>query len=174
MTIKLLIPGQREPAAPYATAMRSGAPGDAPKAPTNLLDNVQVLHAFSLSPAAREAKKEHPEALEVEDEDILEIQVEGGFTVWTSAARYREHVALLQPDAISEQGLSVGAIAQPSATERGVKQWVATALRVLRLKPDEILEDLKNPAKWPEFFKDLVKGKGEQLGAWATAKLPVP
>ena len=70
MTIKLLIPGQREPAAPYATAMRSGAPGDAPKAPTNLLDNVQVLHAFSLSPAAREAKKEHPEALEVEDEDI--------------------------------------------------------------------------------------------------------
>jgi pimeloyl-ACP methyl ester carboxylesterase/tetratricopeptide (TPR) repeat protein len=171
MTIKLLIPGQREPAAPYATAMRSGAPGDAPKAPTNLLDNVQVLHAFSLSPAAREAKKEHPEALEVEDEDILEIEVEGGFTVWTSAARYREHVALLQPDAISEHGLSVSAIAQPSVSERGVKQWAASALRVLRLKPDEILEDLKNPAKWPDFFKDLVKGKAEQLGAWATAKL---
>ena len=80
-------------------------------------------------------------------------------------------MALLQPDAISEHGLSVSAITQPSATERGVKQWVATALRVLRLKPDEILEDLKNPAKWPEFFKDFVKGKGEQLGAWATAKL---
>ena len=76
MTIKLLIPGQREPAAPYATAMRSGAPGDAPKAPTNLLDSVQVLHAFSLSSAAREAKKKQPEALELEDEDILEIEVE--------------------------------------------------------------------------------------------------
>lgn len=171
MTIKLLIPGQREPAAPYVAAIRSGAPGAATKASTHLLDNVQVLHAFSLSPAAREAKKERPEALEVEDQDILEFEVEGGFTVWTSAARYREHVARWQPDAVSEQGFRVGAIAQPSVTERGVKQWVASALRVLRLKPDEIWEDLKNPAKWPEFFKDVVKGKGEQLGAWATAKL---
>jgi hypothetical protein len=56
MTIKLLIPGQRESAAPYAAAMRSGAPGAA-KAPTDLLDNVQVLHAFRLSSAAREAKQ---------------------------------------------------------------------------------------------------------------------
>jgi len=171
MTVKLLIPGQREPAAPYAAAVRSAGPGGPAKAPTDLLDNVQVVHAFSLSPAARAAKEQQPEALEIEDDDILEIEVEGGFTVWTSAARYREQVALLQPEAISERGLTLSAIAQPSATERGVKEWVTTALRVLRLKPDEIQEDLKNPAKWPELLKDLVKGKGEQLGAWASAKL---
>ena len=138
MTVKLLIPGQREPAAPYAAAVRSAAPGAAAKAPTDLLDNVQVVHAFSLSPTARALKQQQPEALEIQDDDILEIEVEGGFTVWTSAARYQEQVALLQPEAISERGLSLSAIAQPSAAERGVKEWVTSALRVLRLKPDEI------------------------------------
>jgi tetratricopeptide (TPR) repeat protein len=170
MPVKLLIPGQREPAAPHAAAVRSAAPGAPGKGPTDLLDHVEVVHAFSLSPAAR-AVTQQPEALVVEDDDILEIDVEGGFTVWTSAARYREQAARLQPDALSERGLSFGAIAQPSASERGVKEWATSALRVLRLKPDPILDDLKNPAQWPELFKALLKGKGEQLGAWATAKL---
>lgn len=171
MSITLLIPGQREPAAPYAAAIRSTKPADAPKATTHLLDNVQVLHAFRLSPTARAAKRAQPEKLAVEDEDILEIEVEDGFTVWTSAVRYQERLAWLQPDAISEQGLSVDAIVQLSATERGVKQWVVSALRVMRLTPDEIMEDLKSPAKWPAFFKDFAKGKAEKLGAWAATKL---
>jgi hypothetical protein len=171
MTVKLLIPGRREPSVPYAAAVRAGAPGAA-RPSIDLLDNVQVMHAFSLSRAAREAKVGQPEeALDVEDDDILEIEVEGGFTVWTSAARYQERVALLEPDAISERGLRASEIAQPSATERGVKEWVISALRVLRLKPDQILEDAKNPVQWPEFFKDLVRGKGDQLGTWAAATL---
>ena len=171
MAIKLLIPGRGEPAAPHAASVRSVGGGAAPGADIGVLDGVQVMRAFSLSPAARSAKSGQPESFEAEDDDILEIEVEGGFTLWTSAARYQEQVAFLKPEAIDARGLSLDVIAQPSASERGVKEWVISALRVLRLKPDQILKDATDPAKWPGLFKDLLKGRGVALGSWVGTKL---
>ena len=49
---------------------------------------------------------------------MLEIEVEGGFQIWTSAKRYREDVLLLKPDAKVGDAVSVDTL--PRVSERGV------------------------------------------------------
>ncbi|HSF47291.1 MAG TPA: hypothetical protein VLA73_02895, partial [Burkholderiales bacterium] len=157
MPIKLLIPGTREPAAPYSAAVR-GATGakDAP-APDDLLEPVHVLHAFSLSPMARDRAGE-PQAVDVEDNDILELEIEGGFTLWTSVASYRDRLAELKPEALTNGAVRVDTLPGASIEQRGVRDWLSTALRVLRLEPDQI-------------SIEAVTLAGERIGAWAATKL---
>ncbi|MBU4262870.1 MAG: CHAT domain-containing protein [Proteobacteria bacterium] len=168
MAIQLIIPGREEGLEPCRARMRGAA--EQPPV-TDLLDNIEVVHAFDLSQPARAAVKGASRTIEVEDDDILEIEVEGGMTLWTSAQRYQERVALWHPEAISDRGLELGGIPGPSLAERGVKEWIAGALRVLRLKTDDITEQLHDPKSWLECAKNLGLGQVEQAGAWATAKL---
>jgi CHAT domain-containing protein len=170
MTVKLLVPGRREPAAQYAGSVRGGTPA-APAPATDLLDNVEVVHAFSLAPAARAANAAHPDALELRDDDILEIEVEDGFVLWTSAAGYAARARLHAPQTVSDAGVTLDAVSEPSASERGVKDWVGSALRVLRVKPDAIDQDLHDPQKWPAPIRKLAQGRFDALGVWAAAKL---
>lgn len=138
---------------------------------TDLLKNIDVVHAFDLSQPARAAAKGAPRTVELHDDDILEIEAEGGMTLWTSARRYQERVALWRPDAITDRGIELSGLPGPSVTERGVKEWFAGALRVLRLRTDDIAELQKDPKSWADCAKELALGQLEQAGAWATSKL---
>ena len=98
MTIKLIIPGRDEALEPFRMRLRGAL--EAP-ATTDLLRDIEVVHAFDLSPPARAIAKSAPPRIvdDIEDDDILEIELEDGFTLWTSAARYQEQVALfINPD----------------------------------------------------------------------------
>ena len=112
MPITLRIPGQRE-AAPR-TAVRGAPTAAATKPVTNLLDDVEVVHAFSLSPAARARGPAEPTEVEVADDAIVEIEVDG-FHMWTSAKKYEETVRAVRPEA--------------TPGERGCRRCVAGADR---------------------------------------------
>jgi len=168
MTVKLLIAGRPEPVSPVA-AERS-ADGSATRA-GDLLANVEVIQSFNLSPASRTAARSAPAAAEGRDDDILEVQVEDGFTLWTSAAAYAERVRTLDPDAALDGGVAFSAVPTASHAERGVKEWVGTGLRILRLKADSIAEEMKDPRNWPDLLRKLGQDRLEKLGSWATAKL---
>ena len=88
MAVTLLVAGRPEPAG--IAIERSATASATAVGEGELLANVEVVQAFDLSPAARTAASAAPAAAEVRDDDILEIQVEDGFTLWTSAARYAE------------------------------------------------------------------------------------
>src|SRR5262245_14996687 len=92
MTVQLQFSGHREEG-DHAT--RGGTPVSGV---TGLLDAFEVVDAFNLSRSAR-ARNEAPVKVPVEDDDVLEIEVEGGFTSWYSARRYYDEVQLLKPQA---------------------------------------------------------------------------
>ncbi len=174
MPIKLLISGQ--PDALDRAAVRGGPPGSGQaEAVTELLDNVDVLASFNLSPSAR-ARTAEPSPFEAQDDDILEIEVEGGFKIWTSAERYSAEVPLLKPEAKSGDGRIV-VDTLPRASERGVTEWVQTGLRILRLRQDgdPIAAALADPAQWPDDLKALAGELGLKtaigLPAWFGTKL---
>src|SRR5215510_724021 len=97
MAITLSIPGRPE-TRPSAAA-RGGAPVAGGGTVTNLLDDVEVVHGFSLSPSARAEAAAQPREVSVADDDILELEVDG-FLLWTSAARYEESVRTFRPEAL--------------------------------------------------------------------------
>lgn len=168
MTIKLRISGRNEPLEPFRARLRGTA--EVPLT-TDLLHNIEVVHAFDLSPQARAIAKGAPQEVEVEDDDILEIEVDAGLTLWTSAERYKERVELWHPEAVTDRGLELMGLPGPSAADRGVKDWFTGALRVLRLKADDLAGQLQDPKSWTECIKDLALEQVEKAGAWATAKL---
>lgn len=169
MPIKLLIPGQRE-AVPSAVARGAAAGGVQPV--TSLLDAVEVVEAYNLSAPARDRTRV-PDEFNANDDDILEIEVEGGFTLWTSAQRYSADIALLKPDAVQADGsVVVDRLPRTSVSERGVKEWFQSALRILRLKKDALADALEDPSQWPQdFVQDLGVRQVADLTAWLATKL---
>ncbi len=109
-----------------------------------------MVETFDLSPSAR-ARSESQAPVErqsVEDDDVLEIEVEGGFPIWTSARRYLDDVLLLKPEAKVGDAVIVDTL--PRVSERGITEWVTSRLRVLRLKQRQDRGScLSNPAEWP-------------------------
>jgi len=98
MTTRLIIPGQREVVA--RDAARGATAGGVPTPPvTGLLDVVEVVETFNLSPGAR-GRTDAPQTFEARDDDILEIEIEGGFKLWTSPPRYREEIERLKPESV--------------------------------------------------------------------------
>ena len=169
MTVKLSIRGQRDEGDRRTT--RGGPPG-AEVPVTDLLDELEVVDSFDLSPAARAAdgSDEHVKnPIVVEDDDVLEIEVEGGFQIWTSAERYREDVLLLKPEAKVGDAVSVDTL--PRVSERGIKEWAASRLRVLRLNRDKIADALDNPVVGLAGFPDLT-AVASDLGIDLAVKLP--
>ena len=168
MTVKLAIYGQRDEGDRQATR---GAPPGAEVPVTDLLDGVEVVDSFDLSPAARaRTESQAPDKpVEVNDDDVLEIEVEGGFQIWTSARRYHDDVLLLKPEAKVGDAVKVDTL--PRVAERGIKEWVASRLRVLRLKKDKIADALENPALGLIEFPDLSK-LASDLGIDLAVKLP--
>ena len=166
MTIRFVVPGQPDPRGKDTT--RGGQEG-VERRNTDLLDNVETVDAYTLSPSAR-ARAKSPETLVAEEDDILEIEVEGGFTLWTSAERYRHDLAVLRPEAVRDGEVPIDVLPHARASERGVSDWIASALRVLRLRPDAIDTELVDPGRWNEFAREVGLGQAVAAGAWATTK----
>ena len=164
MAIELLIPGRPDA---HAKGGTRGAPSE--KRSTDLLDAVETVDAYTLSPSAR-ARAKAPARIAVENNDILEIEVEGGFTLWTSVERYRHDLAVLRPEAVRGNAMPIDMLPRTNVSERGVRDWVASALRVLRLRPDAVDADMANPARWSEFVREAGLGHAITAGAWATTK----
>lgn len=164
MTIKLQISGLKDTADTHS--VRGGMPGiEAANPDTGLLNVIQVVDSYNLSPSAREQSPK-PQGISVEDDAVLEIEIEGGFTTWVSAKRYYEDAPLLKPEAMVGDAVSVNSL--PRASERGVKEWLTTRLRVLRLNPDAITDKLTDPTQWPIDLVDEAKDLGVNL----LAKIP--
>jgi len=167
MKIELLVPGRIEPA---SRATSRGGPSGTELEPrvTDLLDDVTVVSAFSLSPSAR--ARSDVEKISVEHDDILEIEVDGGFTLWTSVARYHADQQALRP--ATERGAAVdfSLIPRPREAERGAGEWFASALRVLRLRDESLANEVADPTRWAEFAQEFGLDKVAQAGAWVTTK----
>jgi CHAT domain-containing protein/predicted alpha/beta hydrolase family esterase len=164
MATELLIPGRPDA---HAKGGTRGAPSE--KRSTDLLDAVETVDAYTLSPSAR-ARAKAPARIAVESDDILEIEVEGGFTLWTSVERYRHDLAVLRPEAVRGNAMPIDMLPRNSVSERGVRDWVASALRVLRLRPDSVDAEMANPARWSEFVREAGLGHAITAGAWASTK----
>ena len=138
---------------------------------THLLDTVEVLGAFDVSPAARD-KKESPVPLDAEDDDLIEFVLEDGVSIWMSVAAYQERQHRLKPDLKRTRGLDIGPFLPAASLSRGGEGDIATGVvRILRLKQDEIWEQARDVTQWPDWVKEHGKEKLENLGAWLTAKL---
>src|SRR4051794_3988395 len=125
MGVKLKIRGKREDA--DLRAVRGGGAAErSDSAVTDLLDSVETIASFDLSPGARGEGAE-PTDVEYEDDDVLEFEVDGGFTTWTSAKRYSEYVRLVRPEARDDEAVTVDTL--PQVSGRGVSEWVANKLR---------------------------------------------
>ncbi len=166
--MKLIIPGQRDVV--RTSAVRGGtSPDRAPS--TDLLDAVQVVGAFSLSETARaRAAEAAPIDIDAQDDDVLEIEVEG-VTFWTSVGRYRHELAVYRPEALTEDGVVVDGLSRPSARDRGIKEWSAGAVRLLRLGRDRIDEKVQDPETIKAFAKDCGLDIQGTIGGWLLTKL---
>ena len=165
MPITLRIPGQPE------TSPRSavrGAPSAAGAPMTNLLDDVEVVHAFSLSPAARARAAAEPAEVEVPDDAIIEIEVDG-FHMWTSAKKYEETVRAVRPEAAQRGAVIVDAMPAPGSATRGEGERSASAVRVLNLR-SRLEEQLEDPAILKEFAEDFGLKLVDRAGSWMLAK----
>jgi triacylglycerol esterase/lipase EstA (alpha/beta hydrolase family)/tetratricopeptide (TPR) repeat protein len=166
MSITFSIPGLPDRT---AFSVTRGGPLGADSTPTtDLLDDVEVRYAFSLSPAAR-AQGAVPETVVAEDDDIIEIDADG-FTLWTSARQYEETVRTFRPEATRAGVVVVDALPGPGAAERGFGEWRASAVRLLRLGRTRLEEELKDATVLADFAKDFGFSLVEKAGSWATAK----
>ena len=172
MSIQLRIAGRRTSSEQAKTAVR-GEPlsGQSKQPDTHLLDAVEVLGAFDVSLTAR-GDRPVPHTLEAEDDDLIEFVLDDGVSMWTSVAAYREQQFRLKPGLRKTKGLDVEPILEPHISNRGMVSDIATsALRILRLKRDEILEQAEDPSQWPDWLKPYGFTKLNQLRGWLTTKL---
>ena len=172
MSVQLRISGQPTSSEKATTAVR-GEPlpehADQPK--IHLLDAVEVLGAFDVSATAR-AAGDGPIVLEAEDDDLIEFVLDDGVSIWTSVAAYRDQQHRLKPELRKATGLDVEPILGPRTSNRGVVSDIVTgAVRILRLKRDEIWDQAQDPGQWPDWLKQYGLTKFNELGGWLTTKL---
>ena len=165
MPITLRIPGLPEVS---RTAVRGGPSQGATQPVTNLLDDVEVLHAFSLSPAARARGAADPTEVTVPDDAIVEIEVDG-FQMWTSAKKYEDTVRAVRPEAAQGDAVFVDALPAPTGATRGEGDRSASAVRVLNLR-SRLEDQLQDPAILKEFAEDFGLKIVDRAGSWLLAK----
>ncbi len=167
MPIRLRIPGQPETAP--ATAIRAtGSPAEPPSV-TRLLDDVEVVHAYSLSPAARAQAATAPAELTVADDDIIEIEVDG-LQLWTSARKYHETLRAIRPEAGRGDAVVVDALPVAGAATRGDSDRHASAVRILRVTGAWLEEQLRQPQVLKEFAQDFDLDLSGPAGSWILGK----
>ena len=171
MPVTLRIPGQPTSREEATKQVRGGVSREETHQPdTTLLEAVEVVGAFDLTPAAR-SQTTQATTFEAEETDLLEFQLNEGFTIWTSVGEYRDRLRDLKPETKNKKEVVVEALPKVSASDRGIKDWVAEKLRILRLKPDAIWEEAKNPKNWPDWLRGLGIKQFSELGSWLTTKL---
>ena len=173
MSQKFIIPGTRD--SEFRSRARGSVSGGAERETvTDLLSHVRVVDAFDLSRLARSGSGK-PLEFVANDDDILEIEVEDGFTLWTSADRYSAELKLLKPEAVQPDGsVRIDTLPRTSVSERGVREWFQSALRILRLDKDGFSDIPTDPLAWPaDFLKEAGLQYLTRSAAWAASKLVI-
>ena len=172
MSIQLRITG-RPISAEDATAAVRGAlfSGQQSQGETHLLDTVEVLGAFDARPPAR-GETQPSVSLDAEDDDLIEFVLDDGVSMWMSVRAYQDRQYQLKPESRRAESLDVDPVLIPRAPSRGVASDLATgALRILRLKRDEIWSQAEDPTQWPDWLKQYGFGQFDALGSWLATKL---
>ena len=165
MSLTLRIPGRKEVVRGAAT--RSGVLATKGDAVPSLLDDVEIIHAFSLSAADRAAGDGPVNEVVADDTDIIEIEVDG-FSLWTSAGKYAETVRVFRPSAVQSGAVVVDAL--PNADVTRGDESRADAVRVLRLAEARFESQFADPLIQQEFFKDFGLTLAAQAGSWFASK----
>lgn len=175
MSIQLLIPGR-----PSSTVL---SPETVHRGPTtiqqgahtietHLLDAVEILGTFDVTPSARAAQLA-PSVQPAQQDDIIEFSLDSGVSIWTSVAAYQKQQQRASRSRGSPSaGLEIKPDLDSQTFNRGITSGLAArAVQILRLKSDEIWEDAKDPKNWPDWFLPHGFKTLEQVGAQFTAKL---
>lgn len=172
MSIQLRIAGQPTSTEEASAKVRGGSlSGLKIQDETHLLDAVEIIGAFDMSPAAR-GQEQSPVPLDAEADDLIEFVLGDGVSIWMSVAAYRDRQSRLKPGLKQTKGLDIEPLIPVAPSSRGVASDIVTgAVRILRLKRDEVWEQAKDPKQWPDWVKKYGVTKFEQLGAWLMAKL---
>ncbi|MBU4263128.1 MAG: CHAT domain-containing protein [Proteobacteria bacterium] len=78
--------------------------------------------------------EEAPPPIEIKanEDDLLELELEGGARIWMSVAEYRDHIAARSMRGPQEKGtVRINASLPQMTEERGILQWVVKRLRFL-------------------------------------------
>jgi CHAT domain-containing protein/pimeloyl-ACP methyl ester carboxylesterase len=172
MSIQLRIAGQRTSREKATTAVRGESILEhVDQSKSRLLDAVEVLGAFDVSATAR-AAGDGPIVLEAEDDDLIEFILDDGVSIWTSVAAYRDRQYRLNPELRTAKELGIEPILRSHTSNRGVVSDLVTgALRIVRLKRDEIWDQAEDPGQWPDWLTQYGFTKFDALGGWLTTKL---
>ncbi len=138
----------------------SAGPADA------LLASLTVEQHFDLSAPSRAARQET--TLEAAGDDILALEMEEGFILYTSAGRLADDLRRLDPEAERDGALRLDALRQRGPATRGLGDWVVRAVSVLRLGKDKIIDVAVEKAK--EWAGDRAVKIVEEGATWAGTK----
>ena len=167
---KFILPGMEAPQA----ASRSLAPvtRGGPSAANELLDSMEVKQHFDLSPGSRAAAGGQEARLEASADDILALEMDDGFILYTSAQRLAEDIERLDPDAILDDTARVDALRARGPASRGLGDWFVRALSVVGFRKDEIEQKIIDAAvdKAKEWLGDKAKEIIEKGASWAGTK----
>lgn len=128
-----------------------------------LLAKIKVEKHFDLSVPSRAARRET--TLEAAEDDILALEMEDGFILYTSAGRLADDLRRLDPEAERDGKLRLDTLKQRGPATRGLGDWVVRALSVLRLGKDKIIDAAVEKAK--EWLGDRATDIVEKGATWA-------
>lgn len=162
--LRFLLPG----VAASTTASRAHGPtsrGTGVQADA-LLANLEVVAHFDLSAPSRAVGRET--ALEAAEDDILALDMEEGFILYTSAGRLADDLRRLDPEAERDGAPRLNALRQRGPATRGPRDWVVRAVSVLRLGKDQIIDAAVEKAK--EWVGGRAADLVERGASWAGTK----
>ncbi len=106
---------------------------------------VAVIEASEVDSTVRGTDRE--ESIEVDNaqsNDIVELEYEDNFKLWTSVSDLQSEVKRVKPEYVTTRSLRIPSILEPEAETRGLKEFKEFALKtvkLLRVDPQEMLAD---------------------------------
>lgn len=189
--IRLTIPGRE---APPTGSRVPGALGRGAALPGQPLDGIVVKRHFDLSPAARAATPVEA-TVDVADDELLALEMDDGFVLYTSAARLADDLERKAPGTSRGIGLRLDALRSGGPTSRGLGDWVVRALSIIgidegRLRAfaaekakewlgDKLADVAKDPLSWAGtrlLLRAIEEGDAARYGlrTWASSAEPAP
>ncbi|MBR0565108.1 CHAT domain-containing protein [Azoarcus sp. L1K30] len=158
-------PAASKPALPAALTL-PGSRGD--RAPTPLIDNVEVLASWELSPARR-SEDAAAQAELGDDNTLLALEAADGTTVFMRVDVLAARIAQVQPDALQADGsIDFARFRDRDASTRGLGDWIWRRVTALRITPDAILDAARD--KILEHFGDKAADKAWEVASLAGAR----
>ena len=145
---------------------RPASRGD--RAPTPLVDNIEVLGSWDLAPVRRSADASQ-QAEVSEDTTLLALEAADGTTIFMRTDALAERIAQVQPDALLPDGsIDFARFRDRDATTRGLGDWIWRRVIALRLKPDGIIDLAQEKAR--EWLGDKAGNAAMEVATLAGTK----